>query len=429
MTKRKPIPYLVAIAILALALGVALEWREIRRIVFLESLFSGADQVENFRNMRSLFSTRTVARSPTPFHFASGSPMALPQAFSYEGRREDAEAFLTGTDTTGLLIVKNDKIVFERYWRGNDADSHWISWSLAKSFVATLVGFAVQEGAIASIEEPVSKYAPELRGTAYDGVAIKNVLQMSSGVQWDEDYGNRSSDVYRLGPTLALGLSLDAFAQTLKRQYPPGTYRTYDSMDAQVLGMVLRHTTGRSLSEYLADRLWVPLGMESDLYWIIDNGGVEWASAGMNATLRDYAKLGRLYLNHGQWNGAQILAADWVRQSLRPSSARALPRQRRTADSSWGYGYQWWIPDSSGDFAAVGVYNQFVFVSPEHCLIIAKTSASRAYGTTSDETSYREGEHIAFFKAIEATAASCGSDAAEPVERRPTLDSRSAPPC
>ncbi|HYA76938.1 MAG TPA: serine hydrolase [Burkholderiaceae bacterium] len=402
---RRAAGYLLALIFAVLCIGVMVGWRDVRRIVFLESLFSGADQVENFRDMRSLFPTRTVHHGPASLAFGPGSPIGLPETFVYEGRGEDTQAFLASTETTGLLIVKDDKIVFEQYWHGNDANSRWEAWSISKSFVSALIGVAIREGAIASVEDPVTKYASELQGSAYDGVRIKDVLRMSSGVRWNEDYGDPGSDVYRLGPRLALGLSLDSFAATLKREYAPGTFRGYDSMDAQVLGMVLRHATGTNLSDYLSAKLWVPLGMESDAYWLTDRQGVEWAAAGLNATLRDFAKLGRLYLNNGQCNGAQVVSADWVRQSVAAQAPRPMPSERHNADSDWGYGYQWWVVGDAGAYSAVGVYNQFVYVNPSLHLIIAKTSANHAYGTTDDEVSYREGEHIAFFQAIGAAVA------------------------
>ncbi|HXY05377.1 MAG TPA: serine hydrolase [Burkholderiaceae bacterium] len=387
---------------MAVAIGVLAAWHDIRRIVFLESMFSGADEVENFRNMRLMFPAHEVHRAPAARPFAVGTPISLPKTFAYHDRPDDTQKFLSGTDTTGLLIVKDDKIVFEHYWLGNNADSRWEAWSVSKSFVSALVGIAVQEGAIKSIEDPLTRYAPELRGTAYEGVSIKDALQMASGVRWNEDYGDPNSDVNRLVQTLALGRSLDAFVATMKREYAPGSFRGYNSLDTLVLGRVLQHATGQDLADYLAAKLWVPLGMESDAYWTTDGQGKEWGAAGLNATLRDFAKLGRLYLSDGQCDGVQIVSADWIRQSVLASAPHLPPGPHWNADSQWGYGYQWWVVSDNGAYAAVGIYNQFVYVSPASHLIIAKTSANHAYGTNNDETSYREGEHIAFFKALES---------------------------
>lgn len=376
--------------------------QNLRRAYFANELFSGADEVDNFRSMRTLFPVHEIARPATSIPLPAGTPVGLPASFDFNGNADPTDAFLESTDTTGLLILQDGQVVYERYWRGNDARTHWISWSVAKSFVSALVGIAVHEGAIASIEEPVTRYLPELAGSAYDGVRIKDVLQMSSGASWNEDYGDHDSDINRFGRAFAFGGSFDEFVRTLKREHPPGTFHRYNSMDTQVLGMLVRRTTHRTLAQYLQEKLWTPLGMESDAWWLTDDQGAEFAAGGLNATLRDYARLGLLYANGGACNGVQVVPADWVRASVTPDAPHLMPGQRDSASDIWGYGYQWWVPDTSGNYSAVGIYNQFVYVSPSHRLVIAKTSANHAYGTTSNDLSYRENEHIAFFRAIEA---------------------------
>jgi CubicO group peptidase (beta-lactamase class C family) len=407
-TARRIAAYITAAVIVSVAVAVAIEWRDIGRVLFARSMFSGRDQVENFRSMHSMFAGHVVHRAAKPYLFAEGTRLSLPKTFLNAGKTEDTESFLAATDTTGLLILKDDKLVFEQYWRGNSAGTAWIAWSVSKSFTSALVGIAVHDGAIASIEDPITKYVPELKGSAYDAVRIKDALQMSSGARWNEDYSDSQSDVNRFGRAFALGGSLDAFAATLTREFPPGTFNRYNSMDAQVLGMILRRTTGKTETDYLQEKLWAPLGMESDAYWITDNEGVEFAAGGLNATLRDFAKLGRLYMNGGLWNGTQIVPSEWVHASVTPDAPHLMPGKRASSDSTWGYGYQWWVPDGSGAFSAVGIYNQFVYVNPALHLVIAKTSANHNYGRTNDESSYREDEHIAFFKAIER-ALSAGS--------------------
>jgi CubicO group peptidase (beta-lactamase class C family) len=392
---------LVALA-LAAVLGSVAGCQQLQRARFANGLFSGADEVDNFRGTRALFPVHEIARPARSSALPEGVPAALPAAFDFEGGREDTARFLATTDTTGLLVLKDGRIVFEKYWRGNDAATHWISWSMSKSFVSALVGIAVHEGAIADIALPVTRYLPELEGSAYDGVRIKDILQMSSGASWNEDYSDRDSDINRFGWTFAFGRSYDEFAATLKREHAPGTFNRYNSMDTQVLGMLLRRTTGRTLARYLQDKLWTPLQMESDAWWITDDRGAELAAGGLNATLRDYARLGQLYLDGGVWDGVQVVPAEWVRQSVTADAPHLRPGKRASADDAWGYGYQWWIPDDSGDYSAVGIYNQFIYVSPKTHLVIAKTSANHLYGTTNAEATYREDEHVAFFKAIEA---------------------------
>ena len=371
------------------------------RHLFVRSMFGGGDQIESFRSVRSIFPGRTVRRSARPFAFADGVPMTLPETFPNAGAVEITATFLDATDTTGLLILEDDKLVFEQYWRGNSVATPWTAWSVSKSFTSALVGIAIHDGAIAGIEDAVIRYVPELAGSAYDGPRIKDVLQMSSGASWSEDYSDPDSDVNRFGRTFALGGSLDAFVGTLRREYAPGTFNRYNSMDAQVLGMVLRRVTGTSGADYLQEKLWSPLGMESDGFWVTDDDGVEFAAGGLSATLRDFAKLGRLYLNGGRWNGVQLVPADWVRSSVTPDAPHLVPGLRASSDSTWGYGFQWWVPDRSGAFAAAGIYNQFVYVNPARHLVIAKISANRRYGLTADEASGRQDAHIAFFHAIE----------------------------
>jgi CubicO group peptidase (beta-lactamase class C family) len=371
------------------------------RVVFVRSMFGGGDQVENFRSVHAIFPGRTVPRSARPFTFAGGAPLTLPRTFLNAGSPEDTATFLDATDTTGLLVLEGDKLVFERYWRGNTAATPWPAWSVSKSFTSALVGIAIRDGAIAGIEEPVTRYLPELAGSAYDGARIKDVLQMSSGTSWSEDYSDPNSDVNRFGRTFALGGSLDAFVGTLRREYAPGTFNRYNSMDAQVLGMILRRITGKPEAEYLWEKLWSPLGMESDGFWVTDDAGVEFAAGGLSATLRDVAKLGRLYLNGGRWNDVQLVPADWVRASVTHDAPHLMPGPRVSADSAWGYGFQWWLPDDSGAYAAVGIYNQFVYVNPTLDLVIAKSSANHRYGLTADEATGRQDAHIAFFHAIE----------------------------
>jgi len=344
-----------------------------------------------------------VRASGSPSVLEQGRQVDLPASFDFRGARIDTGSFLDLTDTTGLIIIKDDRIVLERYFRGTDAHTRTVAWSLSKSFVSALVGVAVSEGKIQSISDPVTRYVPQLAGSAYDGVPIKDVLQMSSGARWTENYSDPHSDVVRFGHAVAFGRPLDAFAATLTRAHEPGTYQHYNSMDTQVLGMVLRRATGASLADYLSTRIWQPLGMQDDAYYLTDHNGVEFAAGGLNATLRDYARLGLLYAHDGDWRGTQIVPAAWVRSSVTPDSPHLMPGRRPSSNEIWGYGYQWWIPDLRGDYVAEGIFNQFIYVNPRERLVIVKSSANHTYGTGNgdDETKDHEGAHIALFKAIE----------------------------
>jgi CubicO group peptidase (beta-lactamase class C family) len=367
-------------------------------------LFSGIEQVLNFRSMGTIYPVRVVRRSSRPSHFERGTAIELPKTFAFNGASLDTRRFLEEVETTGMVILKRGKVVFEEYGLGNDATTQSISWSVVKSFVSALVGIAVGEGAIASVEDPVTKYAPELAGSAYDGVRLKDVLQMSSGARWNEDYSDRESDINRFGRMLVEGTSLDAFAASIGPEHKPGTYNRYNSTDTHVLGMVVRKATGRSLSEYLHEKLWEPLGMEADAFFIVDNCGAEMAAGGLNAVLRDYARLGQLYLKNGNWNGKQIVPAAWVHDSVTPDAPHLMPGPRPSALLPWGYGYQWWVPDNTGAYSAIGIYNQFVFVHPGAEVVIAKTSAFRDYAQSLAPEHYRTADHFALFHAIAAAA-------------------------
>jgi CubicO group peptidase (beta-lactamase class C family) len=367
------------------------------------ALFRGGDQVENFRQMSTIYPVRVIRRASAPSSLEPGANLQLPGSFEFQGRRLDTAGFLAEMETTGLIVVRDGRVVFEDYWLGADASTQTVAWSVSKSFVSALIGIAIHEGAIASVEDPVTRYAPELVGGAYDSVRLKDVLQMSSGARWNEDYSDPESDAAAFGRVLDGGGSLDALAARCVRECAPGTFNRYNSIDTHVLGMVLRRATGASLSEYLRERLWEPLGMEADGFWIVDSAGAEMAAGGLNAVLRDYARLGCCYLNGGVWNGAPVVPKAWVEASITPDAPHLRPGQRPNASLPMGYGYQWWLPDDSGPYCAMGVYHQFIWVDPATRTVIAKSSAFRRYGSSPRLESYRVGDHFALLNAIAKT--------------------------
>ena len=398
-----PKKLLGGIALLAVVCGVAgLVWRtEIARLRFSTSLFSGAEQYENFARIAGLFPTTTTRAPERAVSFPAGTPITLPAGFDYEGRHWRTGEFLETTDTAALLVLHRGRIRFEEYWLTGGPDVQWLSMSVAKSFVSALVGVAVEEGSIRDIEEPITDYLPLLRGSAYDGVRIKDILQMSSGAAWDETYGDPDSDINRFGRILAIGGSLNEFATTLEREREPGTYNHYNSTDTQVLGWLLVEATGQSVTEYLREKLWEPLGMENDAYWMSDDHGMEMVFGGLNATARDYAKLGELYRNGGRFEGQQVVPEAWVRASVTPDAPHLQPGEHDMSDWSIGYGYQWWVPESTeGEYSAIGVYNQFIYVNPSRELVIVKLSANSGYATAEDGSADMEFETIEFFRAI-----------------------------
>jgi CubicO group peptidase (beta-lactamase class C family) len=386
----------VALVVVSLVLAVVYR-AEFARVYHVIRLFDAEIIVSNFRSMDTMFGTAPVRRGPVAHQFER-SIRNLPLTYVYKGQTKKVSDFMEQTWTTGMVVLQDGAVVSENYYRGNTASSKVISWSVAKSFISALVGIAVEEGHIKDINQPVTDYVPALRGSGYNGVSIKNVLQMSSGIRFNEDYGDFCSDINRLGRALAFNTSLDDFvASLLRRKRTPGTFHDYVSMDTQVLGMVLRAATGETLASYLESRVWQKLGMESDAYWLIDRKRMELAFGGLNAVLRDYARFGHLYLSEGKWQGKQVVPVSWVRASVTPDAPHLQPGN---PNSSWvlGYGYQWWIPQQpDGDFLAIGVYNQFIYVDPKRKIVIAKSSAYPAYNEDGQE---KELETIAVFRAI-----------------------------
>lgn len=394
----------LAAVIAAVVLFAFLNKDRIDRAATVSTLFTGAEQYENFNRMQDMFPSAEMTPAVEPFEFGEGDRISLPESFVFEGETVNTQTFLADTDTSALLVLKDGEIVFEDYWLTGGRDVTWLSMSVAKSFVSALVGIAVADGEIESIDEPITKYVPELSGSAYNGVSIKDVLQMSSGARWNEDYSDPESDINRFGRIFALGGSFNEFAATLERQRPPGTYNLYNSTDTQVLGMLLVNATGRPIADYMQEKLWEPLGAESRAFWLLDSEGMEMAFAGMTATARDYAKIGELYRLEGRLNGQQIVPSEWVSASVTPDAPHLMPgKDNPASDFELGYGYQWWIPEGAeGEFSAIGVYNQFVFVNPSCGTVIVKLSAYSDYGVSLDESSYREIETIEMFRAINA---------------------------
>lgn len=393
--------------VLVLALIAEVYRKEIIRVANVINLFDQDVIVQNFRSMDRIFEVVTVRRGHSAHQFER-EQRALPLTYQYDGEAKTVESFLKDSWTTGLLAIHDGKVVYEKYYRGNTAASKTISWSVAKSFVSALVGIAVEEGQIGDIHHPVSDYVPILKGTGYDGVSIKDVLQMSSGIRFNENYGDFWSDINRLGRSIAFNTALDEFVTSLKRERTPGTYNHYVSMDTQVLGMVLREATGQSLSSYLESRIWKRLGMESDAYWLVDKDDTELAFGGLNAVLRDYARFGLLYLNEGQWGNDQIVPTNWVRASVTPDAPHLQPGKNPASSWVLGYGYQWWIPEhTDGDYLAIGIYHQFIYVYPRYKVVIAKSSAYPHYNFDGDD---KELETIAVFRAIARHLAGPGNE-------------------
>ncbi len=371
-------------------------------------MFTGAPQHERFDRLYQVLPSSRLTASSAPHQFPAGAPLDLPATFEFAGTTVNTEEFLDVTDTASLLVLRDGQVVHEQYRLTGGRDVQWISWSVAKSFVSALVGIAVEQGHIHSIEDPISDYIDVDPGSAYDGVRIKDVLQMSSGARWNEDYSDRESDIVRLGAAMAPGGSLDAFVASAAPDVAPGTVCQYNSTDTQALGALLVKATGRSITDYMQEHLYEPLGMEQDGYWLLDAQGREMAFGGLNLTARDYAKLGELYRRGGEWNGRQVVPAAWAAASVVPDAPHLEWGRPVIAGGNLpdGYGYQWWLISGGLDqYSAIGVYNQWVFVSPRDGVTIVKQSSTRTYGTTMGEETNFSGTHEAFLQAVAARAA------------------------
>ena len=354
-----------AIGVLAVVLALVGLWRreEIGRLLAVNHLFDADRIVDNFSHMDRLFLTRQMSRGEGPVSALPVSGQApLP---------DDVQEWIKARSVTALVALKNGQIVHESYYLGTGPDDLRISWSVAKSFLSALFGIVEAEGAIRSLDDQVVDYAPMLKGSAYDGATIRDVLTMSSGVHFNEDYLDFWSDINRMGRVLALGGSMDEFAAGLTgRDAAPGSRWHYVSIDTHVLGMVIRGATGKDIPELLEARLLAPLGLEKAPYYLTDGDGVAFVLGGLNVTTRDYARFGQMIQQGGQWQGKQIVPADWVRQSTVPQAK----------DGSL-YGYQWWIPDnpSPGEVIAQGIYGQFIYINPTAGVVLAVNSADRGF--------------------------------------------------
>jgi CubicO group peptidase (beta-lactamase class C family) len=352
----------------------------------MTKLFSPEYRVENHRNMKRIFPWRDIAASPVPVMFPKAEK-SLPSEFQFDGGTKKLDEFLQRTQTTSLVVIKNGAIISEKYFQGADEKSQFTSWSVAKSFLSTMVALAIKDGLIKSLDDQAEQYVPELKGKAYGSVTIRQLLQMSSGIKFDETYTNQLSDINMLFYRVFLaGASINDVLSGYEREVPAGTRFKYISSDSQVLSWVLTKASGMPLSQYIQTRLWAPLGMESAAYWSIEReGGAEVAYCCLNATARDFAKLGQLYLDQGKWNGQQFLPEGWVKEATRPSFDYLKPEA--SALKIRGYQYQWWVPAGhDGEYFANGVWGQMIWVSEKTNTVIVKTSVDKEYRSHLIET-------------------------------------------
>lgn len=321
-----------------------------------------------------IFDNRLVRSSenPRPLPYAELSLAAAERVktFPWGGMKYELEGFLRLTKAVAFIVIKDGAVAYEKYFRGYSADSFVNAFSITKSVVSALVGIAISEGYIRSVEQTVGEFLPELKGTAYERVSVHHLLQMTSGVHFSFNGCSPFSD----NSQFYYAEDLREHVSRLRAETEQGRQWCYKESDPQVLAFILRRVTGHPLSKYLEEKIWKPLGMEFDAKWSLDSNesGIEKAFCCLNGRARDFARFGLLYLRKGDWGGRQIVPRGWVEASTRADV--------RDGGAPF-YKYLWWLPlPFKGDFYACGNLGQYVYVNPEHNVVIAKFGESNFSG-------------------------------------------------
>jgi CubicO group peptidase (beta-lactamase class C family) len=329
------------------------------------------------------FPARTVHNGPSTFRFDQ-LPADNPYASQIEAIGRDSsngslEDYLETSGTTAFLVVHDDKMLYERYFNGYDETSVQTSFSMAKSFASALVGIAIDEGRIESVDEPITNYIPELRekDERFESITIRHLLTMSSGIKYEEGgdlpWSDEADDTKTYYST-----NLRKLALNCQIEGKPGEYFEYNNYNPLLVGIILERATGMPVAHYMEEKLWKPVDMEADGSWSLDStsSGFEKMESGVNARARDFAKFGMLFAEEGNWEGNQIISQGWIDESTRPDA---------TTDPSLEYQYFWWVdtPEGKNHFSARGNYGQYIYVAPEKDLVIVrlgKEEGERGYG-------------------------------------------------
>lgn len=366
----------------------------------LTAMFGG-DRFENFRHIERFVPTSEMPPSPTPWDLGE-SDDTLKYSGPFLGKETSLDEFLELSNTSAFVVLKDGKVIFERYAHGDSPESLHASFSVAKSFTSALLGIALAEGKIESLDDPIRKYLPELTSPTFDGVTVRHVLQMSSGLRFNEKYTDPKSDI-NVMTTKVPPMTYLEYINTLARDHEPGTYNHYASINTQLLGILLVRVTGESLTDYMTRQLWHPLGMEQKGLWTLDGQGIELAMGGLAASARDYAKLGLLYLHDGKRGDTQVLPKGWAKESVTPTEPHLMPGENPKSSNVSGYQYQWWTPrDWDGDFLARGIWGQNIYVHPENGVVIVKLAA--------DQKNFDPRQKLAYIDYLQDLGQSLGSD-------------------
>ncbi len=346
-------------------------------------LFWTQDQRDGaFRQMEKLAPVNAIEAGPDVHAFGKGPPLQL---------AVDVDRYMANQRTAGLIIIHDDKIVLEKYGLDYDGAGRWTSFSVAKSLTSTLVGAAVRDGFIESLDDKVTVYIPDLRGSAYDDVTVRQLLTMTSGVRWNEDYTDPKSDVAQFGihkadPGVDVTVS---YMRKLPREAPAGTKWVYKTGETNLIGVLVSSATKKTVSAYLSEKIWKPYGMAQDAVWITGSTGHEISGCCVSASLQDYARFGQFMLDGAVVGGRRVVPDDWL--------GPATTKQADIAKPGRGYGYQWWTNDD-GSYAAQGIFGQGIFIDPKRRLIIATNGN---WKTATDEEGVGA-ERERFYKAVQA---------------------------
>ena len=332
----------------------------------------------------------TAQPGPSPRPLPEGAPLKL---------AVDVDAYLTGQHGAALLIVQGGKLRLERYGLGFDGSGRWTSFSVAKSFTSTLVGAALKDGFIKSMDDKVSDYLPDMKGSAYDDVSVRQLLTMTSGVAWNADYGDPKSDVARFNnhvPEPGVD-ALVSYMRKLPRAAPAGTRWNYSTGETNLVGVMLMAAIKKPLAEYLQEKIWQPVGMEQEATWLLSKTGKEISGCCIQATPRDYARFGQFILEGAKVGGEPLVPEGWLHEATHKQADIGTPGR--------GYGYQWWTYDD-GSVAARGIFGQGIFIDPKRQLVIVTNSDwDKAGAAGNPQSAAREAFYQAVQQAVDAEAA------------------------
>lgn len=342
-----------------------------------------AQQRIGYRNIEKIFPTRTVKRgakvAPLPTDAAK-----LAVSYQYQGEEWNTDKFMRANNVAGLLVIQHGKIMLERYGLGQTAHDRWTSFSVGKSVTSTLIGAAIKDGYIKGLDAVITDYIPGLKGSAYDGVTVRQLLTMTSGVKWNEDYADPQSDVnqFALGEPGPEGENpIVGYMKKLPREAPPGSKWVYKTGESDLMGVLLSRATHKHPADYLSEKIWSKYGMERDAVWMLDRAGEELGGCCLSMTLRDYGRFGQFFMRGGKINGVSILPEGWVAEATRAQ----VPK----------YGFQWWVLQGDGSYDAQGIFGQAIHVDPKQDLVIVTSSA---WPSADDEKYWKNGS--AYFAAV-----------------------------